>query len=146
MKPWINEPDREEFKHLGFDCLLNRNMMGAWCGYTAVKPDHPYYGKGYDDVEIEVHGGLTYAHECQGEVCHEAEDDKAWWFGFDCAHAYDLVPVADKARDEKTRQAWITHDLKAFNGDHGEIYRDINYVRDQTKGLALQLSQVINEA
>ena len=30
-------------------------------GYILVPPNHPYYGKFYDDIEVNVHGGLTYA-------------------------------------------------------------------------------------
>ncbi len=32
---WDSEPDREEFRHAGFPCLVVRGPMGALCGYTA---------------------------------------------------------------------------------------------------------------
>lgn len=35
--------------------------MGTLCGYIGVPPIHPWYQKGYDDFECEVHGGLTWA-------------------------------------------------------------------------------------
>jgi hypothetical protein len=122
--PWNDEPNREEFKHAGLDCLLLRGPMGAWCGYAAVKPGHKLYKKPYSEADVRVHGGITYAEECQGEICHETEEeDKVWWFGFDCAHAFDLVP------------------LMPFKQDHS-IYRDIAYVRDETKRLAEQLAAI----
>lgn len=38
------------------------------------------YNKSYDDLPIDVHGGLTY-----GTI----EEDGFDWFGFDCAHLGD---------------------------------------------------------
>lgn len=141
-KPWLTEPDREEFEHLGMPCILNRNAHGAWCGYVAVAPGHPYHGKGYDDPDVEVHGGLTYAND----ICHmskEGEPDNVWWFGFDCNHCYDYCPSADKAKDPKVREAYKTGPMAAFGDrwNQEEVYRDINFVRDETKKLAEQLKE-----
>ena len=37
--PWDDEPDRVDFEHAGFPCLLLRNpRLGQWCGYVAVPP------------------------------------------------------------------------------------------------------------
>ena len=35
-------------------------------GYVAVPKDHPYYGRDYDSIDVDVHGGLTYS--CPGEA------------------------------------------------------------------------------
>lgn len=126
MKPWENEPDREEFRHYGLDCIMQRvESMGHWCGYVAVPPGHPLHGKDYWDLDINVHGGLTYAAGCNDKICHEpkpGEPDNVWWFGFDCAHCDDLSPYMARFRI------------------HGAVYRDINYVRRETKDLAEQLA------
>lgn len=132
--PWNGEPMREEFKHLGLDCLLQRGPGGAWCGYVAVTPGHKWFGRPYStycegadddpDVVIEVHGGLTYAETCAGKICHRTEgDDKAWWFGFDCSHSGDLAPL-DKWREGRG------------------VYRSIDYAREQTTQLAQQLANI----
>src|ERR1700742_655501 len=96
MQPWTTEPNRLEFENKGFPCLINRNTnMGFLCGYVAVPPEHPWHGKHYDDIEAEVHGGLTYSDSCQGEIYHvpkEGQSDNVWWLGFDCGHAFDLIP------------------------------------------------------
>ncbi len=139
MKQWENEPDREEFKHAGFPCLLQRNPMGAWCGYVAVPPEHPHYGNHYDDVEADVHGGLTYADYCQGKVCHKpnpGDPDNVYWFGFDCAHADDLVPQYDE----------VMRDLMPKAYKHDSTYRDIAFVRRETKSLAQQLARQAQKA
>ena len=101
--PWQDEPDKEQFEDptTGFPCLINRNHMGSLCGYIGVDDGHPWYQADYDDVDAEVHGGLTYSAFCQDEldeahaICHvpgPGEPDKLWWLGFDCAHWQDITP------------------------------------------------------
>ncbi len=50
-----------------------------------------------------MHGGLTYAAECDGDdICHTpepGEPEHMWWVGFDCAHGFDCVPVLHKLSD-----------------------------------------------
>src|SRR5438067_12443361 len=105
--PWQDEPDRVDFEHAGLPCLILRGPVGAWCGYAAVPPGHPLHGKGYSElydyetesgIDIRVHGGLTYAGACSGDICHVprlGEPDDVWWFGFDCSHAGDLAPESE---------------------------------------------------
>jgi hypothetical protein len=79
----------KEWKHQGLSCAVTiaRNQGGSRCGYVRVPPGHPAYGKDYDSVDVEAHGGLTFA---AIEPCTEHEDGQGWWFGFDCRHAWDL--------------------------------------------------------
>lgn len=72
--PWKDEPDRVEWRCLGFPCLIVRNNSGALCGYVGVPPAHPWHGKKYDEVGAEVHGGLTYSRPCEegGNICDVA--------------------------------------------------------------------------
>jgi hypothetical protein len=132
--PWDNEPDLVEWRDAksGYPCLIVRNTFGALCGYVGLPPEHPLQGKGYDDPPVEVHGGLTFANACRegSAICHvplPGEPDHAWWFGFDCAHAYDLAPG-----------------LAAFS--HGprdwEVYRTIAWVTDEVGRLAAQLHEL----
>lgn len=102
IKEWLSEPNRMEFKHNGFHCLLNRGPSGAWCGYVAIPKGHPWHEMDYSDIhqmyELEVHGGLTYSEPCQGEICHKTKtNDEVWWIGFDCAHAGDFCPGTHEA-------------------------------------------------
>lgn len=148
--PWNDEPDRLDFEHAGLSCLLHRGPGGHWCGYAAVPPAHPLHGKGYSDdaVDVNVHGGLTYASECDGAICHvpkPGEPDNVWWFGFDCAHSGDFsprhgnygvgagYPWPEKAYDHA--QA-----MSAVDDWHVEKYRDVAYVRAETERLAEQLA------
>jgi len=131
--PWDAEPDREEFRHAGFPCLMRRGYSGAWCGYVGVPRGHAAHGKAYDAVEVEVHGGLTYASPCQGEICHvpaAGESDDVWWFGFDCAHAFDVAPRM--------------LELYPSGEDYGQAdtYKTLEWVKAETRELAEQLARL----
>lgn len=125
--PWQDEPDRQEWKYRGLPCLAVRNQMGSWCGYVAVPPGHPAYKKPYDDVDVNVHGGLTYADHCRDHICHvpaPGEPDDVWWLGFDCGHSDDLVP---SMKEFCKSLLWGT-------------YKDLKYVVRETSELAEQLA------
>ncbi len=143
--PWQSEPDRAEWRDeaTGLPCLAVRHSSaGHWCGYVGVAPGHSWHGKDYDQCteptpcddtwcshsagsRADVHGGLTYAKACHGNVCHvpaPGEPDDVWWFGFDCAHSGDLSPAHTWARSRE----W-------------EEYRDLDYVRGECARLAQQV-------
>lgn len=74
----IKYPELYKFIYNGYECELKRNLMLAWCGYVTVPSDHKDYNKDYDDINIDVHGGITYS--------------SFGTFGFDCIHGGDLSP------------------------------------------------------
>jgi hypothetical protein len=138
--PWDAEPDdHKEWRHAGLPCIIKRGGLGNWCGYVAVPPGHPAHQKGYDHVDVRVHGGLTYADKCQGDVCHvprKGESDDVWWLGFDCAHAGDIVPGL-----EVTRAMYSTRMPRLnLTGPWQETYKTLEYVKKQTQSLARQLA------
>jgi hypothetical protein len=117
------EPNHEEFEYRGFKCLVRRFMeSGVFCGYVGLPEGHKYFGKEYDNIPINVHGGLTYAG-------HDIGDDKTlFYIGFDCDHYMDIAP------------------FRAFSNlsyleliEYGNTYKDIQYVREQIKGMVDQL-------
>jgi hypothetical protein len=146
--PWNTEPDRAEWKHAGLPCLAVRHpRSGHWCGYAAVPPGHPEHGHDYDTPNVDVHGGLTYAKACEGDVCHvpkPGEPDDVWWFGFDCAHAGDFSPYENTM---PRRYPWSTtaysHEraMAAVDDWDVEKYRTLDYVCEETNRLAEQLSK-----
>lgn len=131
--PWDGEPDRVEWYVDDVPCLITRNPnLGHLCGYVAVPPGHPWHGKGYDDIDVGVHGGLTYADLCAPDigVCHvprPGEPEDVWWVGFDLAHYGDLSPVM------------VMFERKVgFGPFPGEWYKDVSYVTRQCEDLARQ--------
>ena len=74
-------------EHHGFEWMVIHNGSGYRCGYMRVPLGHPWHGKSYNDLNVEVHGGLTFA---RADVpCDAPGADTDWWLGFDCAHAFD---------------------------------------------------------
>lgn len=94
--PWDGEMDKAVWVHNGYDCMIKRNDSGAWCGYVGVKKGHPLFGVNYFKIytgSTDINGGLTYSDECQGDICHLADDgDHVWWLGFDCCHGFNYYP------------------------------------------------------
>lgn len=138
--PWQDEPDKMQWQDeaTGLPCLIVRApWTGALCGYVGVPQGHPAYGQDYYSLNVDVHGGLTFADKCQTSqdeahgVCHvpaTGEPDNVWWLGFDCNHCGDFAPVLDAMR--------ATSNLQFSD----ETYRDIEYVKNEVEQLALQLS------
>ena len=153
--PWDGEPDRVEWYDGDLPCLALRGPHGAWCGYVAVPPGHPWHGISYMEctrghgpdcyehsIPAEVHGGLTFAGECQphdettadAAICHvprPGEPDDVWWLGFDCSHAWDRVPGVE-ATDRK-------YGLPPIRTD--SVYRVLDYVRGEVVSLATQVRE-----
>ena len=90
-------------------------LYGAINGYVRIPDGHPWAGLDYDDIDVKVHGGLTFG---DGE-----------WIGFDALHLGDYWPgqpyglsagdrywtaeqVADETR-ELARQVAATSTLPA---------------------------------
>jgi hypothetical protein len=74
-------------EHLGLEWTVTNNGTGHRCGYVRVPIGHPWHGKDDDEIDAEVHGGLTFAEAAVG--CDKGGPDDAWWIGFDCGHVED---------------------------------------------------------
>lgn len=128
---WDDEPDRIEWRSEGgLPCLMLRNRMGAWCGYVAVQPGHPWHGSGALGLaDVDVHGGVTYGDKCGGRICHvpqPGESADVWWVGFDCLHYMDTAP------------GLIASDLVLGLGHARGDYWTAKEVRTETEYLARQ--------
>ena len=183
---WDSEPDRAIWIHdqTGARCTVRRGPLGQWCGYVGLRPNHPAAGKDYDELNVDVHGGLTYAAYCHPlaqdewiryrimrekwvtesliypegdaarrlredrkadtstfvgfmewvrvwELCHDDCPHGLWWLGFDCGHAWDLVPGMMKHQMKYE----ILHPLHHT----GLRYRNFQFVVDETNRLATEL-------
>ena len=126
-EPWHGEPDRVTWRDpsTGLTCLILRGPLGALCGYVRVPRGHPLHGMRYTRraaTRLHVHGGLTFSGCLGGRRMRRGH-----WFGFDCAHADDLVPGM------VLRFAWMQ------NG--WGTYRAMEYVRAECTALAEQLAR-----
>lgn len=81
-------------------------------GYVLLPPNHPLYGKNYDDIDISAHGGLTFSdyfkdtrflkwienREIDGDVTKEnfKNFNNYWIIGFDTNHYDDNLHICTK--------------------------------------------------
>lgn len=153
--PWNDEIDHDEWvTDAGLQAMMRRNAAGAWCGYVAVPREHVLHGLDYSDevawlgpvlaercnqplgnqgglgvlinlvfgevkptleMCVRVHGGITFC----GDI------DGSRWFGFDCSHDVDTMPVYGN-----------------LGGSPNASYRDRAYVRLECEQMARQLSDI----
>jgi len=140
---WDNEPDKIQWvdDKTDLDCLMLRSRFGNWCGYVGVARRHPFHGIDYQMINVDVHGGLTFAGLCTpGEpidgICHIAEpgrETEPWWLGFDCGHYMDYQPGMAATMAEVLKEPTY-RDL--YETGH---YRTVEYVRNEVTELARQL-------
>lgn len=152
--PWDQEPDKLAWTDpaTGLACIVLRQDDGTLSGYVAVDYGHPLWGFAFDAVPSAIgkapHRGIDYAELCSHtgperiRVCHTrpaqmqrnapqgadaAGYDDKWWFGFSTSEPGDLVPNGAKPQ---------------LHREEGEVYRNLDYVFEQTRTLAAQLSSV----
>ena len=147
------------WKYKDLICMIYRfRQYGNWCGYVGVDKNNMLYGKDYNqeitvskellerevdtkniniislvcsdnknidknkisiDLAFDVHGGITFADKHR---IYELDD--RWFFGFDTAHAGDLA---------------LYHLEYKLSFEQNNVYRDRDYVVDQTNSLAKQI-------
>jgi hypothetical protein len=70
-----------EDNHKGYDIVIKFfENDNHYCSYVKVPKNHRYNGIDYHDIDIKVHGGLTFS--------DKIEDD--WWIGWDYGHYFDI--------------------------------------------------------
>lgn len=77
MSDGIAAKAEERWEHVGLECCVVRNPFGGLNGY--VRMPEPFRSRKlhYDDLGVEVNGGLTYGM------------DEAGWVGWDTCHSWD---------------------------------------------------------
>ena len=106
----------------GYQAEVVATPMGHRCGYVTVPEGHPCAGKDYDELDVDVHGGLTYADGHQ--------------FGFDCAHSYDAKdPALMSDEHRKIYERWPSFDL-------GGTVKTLEFCVAECEKLAAQLKEL----
>lgn len=106
----------------GYEAEVLATEMGHRCGYVTVPKGHPCEGKDYTDLDVHVHGGLTYSNGPQ--------------FGFDCAHLYDAKDpslMSDEFR--KIHEMWPRF-------DEGGTVKTLEFCVAECEKLAAQLKEL----
>lgn len=129
-----DEPDRVEWTYKGVPCVINRSLLGAWCGYVAVTLGHPWYDAECEQIRraARVHREITYAGDDSFDHLLQPQrhdDPPLFWVGFHCGYAWDCPPKLEA-------------DLRTFGSTLEEpdrcAYRDKSFMMDQVDKLAEQ--------
>jgi hypothetical protein len=142
-KIWEQEPDKLDFvdEVTGYKCLVLRQQRHKnLCGYVFLPKDHIFYGKVSEEVwdndelrHIKVHGGVNFA----GYFDFTESD---YVIGFDCAHAFDIVPsIYELIPDIYSK--FIIEDGLEVDFSKNSTYKTVEYVTDECKKLAKQLKK-----
>ena len=140
VKPYKVE---KAWEHAGLKCVvvLNREQ-GHRCGYVRIMPDHPSHCEPYNDVDVHVHGGLTYG---------RLDVEHGYWLGWDCAHFGDSyvnpdVPTDYKWESEESRESYEysykTRNLAPIREGEFAHYWTFEEVVAETERLAQQLYEL----
>ncbi len=143
---WVEEADITEIEYLGYEACIVRIFKietftkeevyfgGHLCGYVKIPESHPYYGD--KDVNLEVHGGLTF---------NSMEEEH--WVGFDCAHSGDMVPTIEHFKKTRTemRDFEKKFPIPESMKDHPwfkPVYKNIDYCIQECVNMIDQLIKV----
>lgn len=65
--------------------------VGEANGYAIIPKGHPMHGKNYDDIPVDIHGGLTFSAPADKLDWPEipATQKDGWVVGFDTCHFMD---------------------------------------------------------
>lgn len=66
-----------------------------------------------------------------GSQYRVASGEHVWWFGFDCNHIYDLLPIPDRRP-----QAFLAAETAAVYRDDGYVVREITILAAQLRAIA----------
>lgn len=167
---WEQEPDEESFVHAELLCAIRRNEhSGSLCGYVAIPPAHPAYGKDCNDLNVTVHGGLTYGkHTILGSAPAVALLEKKIeeWSGTS-PNFYKRILANEHKHSGKPRNYpietsgdlwWLGFDcnhlwdyapptgpkmLEFERHSYDAVYRNWRYVKHETELLAEQLATMM---
>lgn len=117
----------KDWSHAGLRCKVISGPFQNFNGYVAVPKNHVAYGKDYDHLPIDVHGGLTFGQQGQKESDGKWEDSDFWWFGFDTAHLGDKVTYSDGIEEHEGH--WWTLE---------EVVKETECMAEQFSKLTLQ--------
>lgn len=119
------------------DGLLGEYLFGGHlCGYVSIPIQHKWCGLSLEkamELDIEVHGGITFADELPliGQYC----------LGFDCAHMTDVTPSMENFYSNKRDALELKKrfSAKVRSDFFDKTYRNMEYAMTECRALAAQI-------
>jgi hypothetical protein len=135
--------ERIWFTESGYRAIVIFNETGHRCGYVEIPRTHPYYEKEYSDIDVDVHGGLTFSAYSK-EMPYDTPAG-FWVLGFDCIHYGDAIDLEAYERYSNMGyipkvQENISHIFNAIFTD--DKVRTLDFVVAECESLAAQLKEM----
>ena len=105
--------------------------LGWGNGYVGLPKWHPWFNIHYNDIYVDVHGGLTFS---EFNKDYPVENDNLWWLGFDCAHCND-APDINEVENPEVRAIHLSFPREG-------IIRTLEYCIEQCELMSQQLKEV----
>ena len=82
------------------------------CAYVMIPKDSKYFKKDFGEIDINVHGGLTYSNNYLPFVAKN--DETGWYIGWDYAHYGDYVGYEERVpkQFQVGGKKWTTEEIK----------------------------------
>lgn len=118
MKKMVYQEDRKiellyQGKYKGYKYYI-LNLGTHPTAYIEIPKDNKLFKKHYDNIDLDVHGGLTYS----DSVLFISENEKAegeWFIGWDYAHWNDYAGFYDEMNfisQYYKLKKWTTEEIK----------------------------------
>ena len=165
--PWNDEADKVAWvdEETGLGCIMLRQKNGTISGYVSVDPRHPLFGFEADAVPVgvsnTVHGGVTYAKECEVNRFERRAQGKPRRERYTVCHTTWIRTVQDFRTVQTTKDEfhedlwWLGFDTdhagdlvpngRYGEGRKGDIYRDQSFVYSNCIELARKLKALIED-
>jgi hypothetical protein len=135
----------KRFKYKEYHCfIMQSDVLEHLCGYIQVPSSHPIFSNESLFDDLNVHGGITY-HE-DHLPCTSIGSGNFMYIGFDCAHAWDLIPGLEKFSDIANRELkrLAEHQGVKLSSVTSITLKDEGFVKDELKKLVKQLIALEN--
>lgn len=141
----INPVTEKVWEYKGYICLILFMPQGYRCGYVALTKTSRFYKKGYYEIPVCCHGGLTYAESFLR--CHEGIKE-IWWIGFDTGHCMDAMDYETAYKyfadyPEIIKQLDITKNI-FFRSSESEV-RTLEYCKYECENIVKQIIRLEEE-
>lgn len=134
----------KDFYYKNYRCLIIAQDSGFRCGYIKIPKNNILYNKKYQNIDINIHGGLTYS-SFNYKGYPIKTKNKTYWIGFDCHHADDLYDLnLINSNSELYDIAKNLNDIMTtFNSS--ATLKDKNYIENELKLAVNQIIKLNNE-
>ena len=130
----------ERFEYKCFPCVVVMQNMCFRTAYVGIPQGNPLYRKHYENINVDCHGGLTYARD---SLLDQPETD-LWWIGFDTAQwgdGYDYEAGKKLFADSEDNMEGILCMERIYRecGTNDFPFKSLEFCKSQCKSIVDQI-------